>query len=329
MPAASMEQLVALCKRRGFVFQASEIYGGLQGVYDYGPLGRRAEEQPEGGVVAFDGLRARRRGGPRLGHPHQPQGAALLGPRRHVLRPAGGLPAVQVALAGRSPRRRRLPPVRVEGPHRAAPLQPDVQDRRRAGGGRLLLRLSATRDRAVDLHQLQERARLDVRQAAVRGRPDRQGVPQRDHPAQLHLPGARVRTDGASSSSSNPARTTTGTTPGSRSASPGGSARGSTATTWSCSGFPRRNSRTTPRPRSMSCIVFRTGWRSWRESPTARTSIWAPTRGTSAIWRSTPPCPRTRTPTPVSRCSARRTGNGPCRSSSSRRPGSTGACSRS
>lgn len=34
-----MEALVALAKRRGFVFQASEIYGGLQGVYDYGPLG--------------------------------------------------------------------------------------------------------------------------------------------------------------------------------------------------------------------------------------------------------------------------------------------------
>ena len=39
MPASSMEALVALAKRRGFVFQASEIYGGLQGVYDYGPLG--------------------------------------------------------------------------------------------------------------------------------------------------------------------------------------------------------------------------------------------------------------------------------------------------
>ena len=39
MPAQSMEELVALCKRRGFVYQASEIYGGVQGVYDYGPLG--------------------------------------------------------------------------------------------------------------------------------------------------------------------------------------------------------------------------------------------------------------------------------------------------
>jgi glycyl-tRNA synthetase len=37
--AASMDELVALAKRRGFIFQSSDIYGGLQGVYDYGPLG--------------------------------------------------------------------------------------------------------------------------------------------------------------------------------------------------------------------------------------------------------------------------------------------------
>ncbi len=34
-----MEQIVSLCKRRGFVYQASEIYGGLRGFWDYGPLG--------------------------------------------------------------------------------------------------------------------------------------------------------------------------------------------------------------------------------------------------------------------------------------------------
>jgi len=39
MPAESMDKLVSLCKRRGFIFQSNEIYGGLQGVYDYGPLG--------------------------------------------------------------------------------------------------------------------------------------------------------------------------------------------------------------------------------------------------------------------------------------------------
>lgn len=39
MPAQSMDELVSLCKRRGFLFQSSEIYGGLKGFYDYGPLG--------------------------------------------------------------------------------------------------------------------------------------------------------------------------------------------------------------------------------------------------------------------------------------------------
>ncbi len=34
-----MEKIVSLCKRRGFVFQSSEIYGGLNGFWDYGPLG--------------------------------------------------------------------------------------------------------------------------------------------------------------------------------------------------------------------------------------------------------------------------------------------------
>ncbi len=35
----SMEQIVSLCKRRGFIFQSSEIYGGLASAWDYGPLG--------------------------------------------------------------------------------------------------------------------------------------------------------------------------------------------------------------------------------------------------------------------------------------------------
>ena len=39
MPAKSMDELVSLCKRRGFIFQAADIYGGSQGLYDYGPLG--------------------------------------------------------------------------------------------------------------------------------------------------------------------------------------------------------------------------------------------------------------------------------------------------
>jgi len=35
----SMDEIVALCRRRGFIFQSSEIYGGINGFWDYGPLG--------------------------------------------------------------------------------------------------------------------------------------------------------------------------------------------------------------------------------------------------------------------------------------------------
>lgn len=35
----AMDDLVSLCKRRGFIFQSSEIYGGVNGFFDYGPLG--------------------------------------------------------------------------------------------------------------------------------------------------------------------------------------------------------------------------------------------------------------------------------------------------
>lgn len=34
-----MEKIVSLCKRRGFIFPSSEIYGGFAAVYDYGPYG--------------------------------------------------------------------------------------------------------------------------------------------------------------------------------------------------------------------------------------------------------------------------------------------------
>ena len=34
-----LDDIVSLAKRKGFVFQSSEIYGGLNGFFDYGPLG--------------------------------------------------------------------------------------------------------------------------------------------------------------------------------------------------------------------------------------------------------------------------------------------------
>ena len=39
MPASSLDTVVSLCKRRGFVFPSSSVYGGLGSTWDYGPLG--------------------------------------------------------------------------------------------------------------------------------------------------------------------------------------------------------------------------------------------------------------------------------------------------
>lgn len=41
---ATLDKIVALCKRRGFVYQSAEIYGGLNGVYDFGPLGAMTKQ---------------------------------------------------------------------------------------------------------------------------------------------------------------------------------------------------------------------------------------------------------------------------------------------
>jgi len=40
----SMDRIMALAKRRGFIYQASEIYGGLSGFWDYGPLGAQLKK---------------------------------------------------------------------------------------------------------------------------------------------------------------------------------------------------------------------------------------------------------------------------------------------
>jgi glycyl-tRNA synthetase len=42
--AKSMDEIMSLCKRRGFVYQASEIYGGINGFWDYGPLGAQLKK---------------------------------------------------------------------------------------------------------------------------------------------------------------------------------------------------------------------------------------------------------------------------------------------
>jgi len=48
-----MNKIVSLCKRRGFVFQGSEIYGGLAGTYDYGPLGALLKKNIENSWIEY------------------------------------------------------------------------------------------------------------------------------------------------------------------------------------------------------------------------------------------------------------------------------------
>lgn len=64
--AVTLEKLVSLCKRRGFAYQSAEIYGGLNGVYDLGPLGvllnqnikqawKQSLKQANASILHFDG----------------------------------------------------------------------------------------------------------------------------------------------------------------------------------------------------------------------------------------------------------------------------------
>ena len=61
----SLEEISRFCKQKGFVYESSEIYGGLSGVYDFGPMGtllynnikaawQKAMVQEEDNIVALD-----------------------------------------------------------------------------------------------------------------------------------------------------------------------------------------------------------------------------------------------------------------------------------
>ena len=159
-----MDQLVALCKRRGFLFQSSEIYGGLQGFWDYGPLGvelkRNVREAWWRDMVTAPqraGSSARRplglrNGRPRLLDHHAPAGLEVFGPLRSVPRLHGRLPRVEEALPLRpglrplgdvqgatdlrGQRRRRQRGPGTDAAQGDEVLQPPRQRRRRTGLGR-------------------------------------------------------------------------------------------------------------------------------------------------------------------------------------------------
>ena len=100
-------------------------------------------------------------------------------------------------------------------------------------------------DRAGHLRQLRQRGDHSAQEAAVRHRPDRQELPQRDHPGQLHLPHPRVRADGDGVLRRAVHRAANGTSTGSTPGCSGTSTSASTATTCGSTSIPRRSCRTT------------------------------------------------------------------------------------
>ena len=55
MAKIDMAKFARFCKDTGFIFQSSEIYGGINGFWDYGPLGVELKQQHQGRVVAGHG----------------------------------------------------------------------------------------------------------------------------------------------------------------------------------------------------------------------------------------------------------------------------------
>ncbi len=209
-----MDKIVALSKRRGFIFPASEIYGGIANTYDYGHYGVllknnvigewwKAMIQERDDVVALDSAIIQH---PRTweasGHlegftdPLSTAAPASSGSEPTTCRRSstgvGNNPEIRCGHA----------PSKLPGQHKDCDLTEarefnlmfETSDR--PGEGRRIHGLPAPRDRPGHIPQLQEHAPVRPPQAAVRDRPGGQVVPQRDHAGQLRLSHARVRADG-------------------------------------------------------------------------------------------------------------------------------------
>ena len=199
-PTSRLDNVISLCKRRGFVFPSGEIYGGTRSAWDYGPFGVELKENikrqwwqavvtsrddvvgidssvilprqvwvASGHVGVFsDPLTECRNCHQRFRADHLQEAYAA---KHDIVDPDGVLLTVD-----------RLPELRHPRPvDRAAGLQHDAEDLSGCGRGRIRPALPAAGDRAGHLRQLRERGEHHPEEAAVRHRPGRQVVPQRDH----------------------------------------------------------------------------------------------------------------------------------------------------
>ena len=213
MPTDRNDAVVNLSKRRGFVFPSSEIYGGSRSAWDYGPLGVELKENirrqwwktmvtSRDDIVGLDSAVIL---APQVweasGHVATFSDPLVECTNCHHRYRADHLEEEFEARKGRAPengladvpcpncgtRGAWTEPKMFSGMLRTylGPVEDDVR-----------AALPAARDGARHLHQLPERDDDGPQEAAVRHRPDRQELPQRDHAGQLHLPHPRVRADG-------------------------------------------------------------------------------------------------------------------------------------
>ena len=290
-----MEKIVSLCKRRGFMFPSSEIYGGVGSTYDYGHYGVllknnvkgewwRAMLQERDDIVALDSAI--------LQHPRTWEASGHLANFTdplvdcRICKQRFRADHLDQLACGRKP---SMHPGEFADCDltAGARVQPDVRDDGRSGQGDRLDDLPAAGDRAGDLRQLQERPAVRAQEAAVRHRPGRQVLPQRDHARQLHLPHARVRADGdgvlraagrggAVVRVLDRARAASGT-----------SSSASAPTICACARTSPTSCRTTHRRPATSSTCSRSAGPSSRASPTAATSTCASTPSTPARRSST------------------------------------------
>ena len=214
-PESRIDAVVNLAKRRGFVYPCGEIYGGTRSAWDYGPLGVELKENikrqwwrsmvtsrddivgldssvilptqawvASGHVEAFiDPLVECQSCHRRFREDHLQEEVAE---KKGIASP-DDVDLADVACPNCGTRGAWTPPRAFNGL---------LKTYLGAGGRRVRPALPAARDGAGHLRQLPERDDLLAQEAAVRHRPDRQELPQRDHAGQLHLPHPRVRADG-------------------------------------------------------------------------------------------------------------------------------------
>ena len=213
MAADLIDTVVSLCKRRGFVYPSSEIYGGQRAAWDYGPLGVELKEnvkrqwwqsvvRERDDVVGVDT-------------------SVILA--REVWEASGHVSAFVDPLTECTSCHKRFRADHLEeafeAKHKRAPESlaevncPNCGNKGQFTEPKLfngLLKthlgpvedgtghgVPASGDRAGAVHLVRAGAAGVATKGAVRHRKRRQVVPQRDHARQLHLPHPRVRADGA------------------------------------------------------------------------------------------------------------------------------------